>query len=46
MGLQAVIVLVWAVVVYVAFLRPDDPGDLSGIEARGGDRKAQVHTPN
>lgn len=36
-ALQAVGVAVLAAFVFVAFLRPTEPGDLSGIDAPGGD---------
>lgn len=35
-ALQAVGVAVLAAVIFVAFLRPSEPSDLSGIEAQGG----------
>jgi hypothetical protein len=36
-GAQAVAVGLLVLVVYATFLRPDDPGTLSGIEAPGGE---------
>lgn len=41
-ALQAVIVAVWAAVVYLAFLRPDNPTELAGITADG---QGHVSTP-
>src|SRR5690349_12616488 len=41
-ALQAIGVAVLAAVVFVAFLRPSEPGDLSGIDAPGGDSEPEV----
>jgi len=41
-ALQALGVAVIAAIVFVAFLRPDEPGDLSGIDAPGGEEQPNV----
>ncbi len=42
--LQAIGVAVLAAVIFVAFLRPSEPSDLSGIEARGGHKPPTAST--
>ena len=45
-ALQAVGVAVLAAFVFIAFLRPSDPGDLAGIDAPGGgDEQTVVPSP-
>lgn len=44
-ALQAVGVAVIAAIVFIAFLRPDEPGDLSGIDAPGGEEQPIVNSP-
>jgi hypothetical protein len=44
-GFQAVGVVVIAGFVFIAILRPSDPGDLSGIDAPGPDRESRVDRP-
>ena len=44
-ALQAVGVAVLAAFIFVAFLRPSEPGDLSGIDAPGSGDSPTVATP-
>lgn len=41
-ALQAIGVAVLAAVIFVAFLRPSDPGDLSGIDAPAGNEEPEI----
>ncbi|HYH61512.1 MAG TPA: hypothetical protein VD766_06565 [Solirubrobacterales bacterium] len=44
-ALQAVGVAAIAAIIFIAFLRPDEPGDLSGIDAPGGEEQPVVSSP-
>jgi hypothetical protein len=44
-ALQAVGVGIIVVIVYIAFLRPTDPSELSGIDAPGGEEQPLARAP-